>query len=94
METSAKVNFKAKVINEITFYSQTKRQVGDEVFVHLFDDGKVLIYSPSERGKLGKPVFDTILDSIQEASKFFKCICSTDFDVKGAWDKMMSDRYF
>lgn len=83
-------NYTAKLTSN-SAYGMDKRNVGDIIYVHIFDDGKVLFYSPSSR-KI--PVFDVILDTVDEAKKYATCINVTDFDVKGSWDKMMSDRYW
>ncbi|OGS70453.1 MAG: hypothetical protein A3F91_15200 [Flavobacteria bacterium RIFCSPLOWO2_12_FULL_35_11] len=87
-------NFIGKIIRDCSDnYSLSrinKREVGEQVYVHLMDDGDVLIFAPSEK-KRG--VLDAIL-SLEEAKKYVTCISTTDFDVKSAWDKTMSDRYW
>ncbi len=86
------MNYEAKLISTER-YGMEKRKVGDTVFVHIFEDGKVLLYSPYSR-KEKKPVFDIILDSVEEAKTYATCIRKTDFDVRASWDSMMSDRYW
>ena len=86
------MDYLAKLISTDRF-GMDKRKVGDLIYVHLFNDGKVLLYSPHDR-KAKLPVFDVILDNVEEAKKYATCISKTDLDVKGAWDKMMSDRYW
>ena len=86
------MNYEAKLISTER-YGMDKRKVGDIVFVHIFEDGQVLFYSPYSQ-KEKKPVFDIILNNIDEAKLYATCIRKTNFDVKAAWDKTMSDRYW
>ena len=85
-------NYIARLTNTDA-YGMDKRNVGDNVYVHIFEDGSVLLFSQPDR-KLKLPTFDIIFNDIEEARKHATCISKTDFDVKSSWDKMMSDRYF
>lgn len=86
------MNYIAKMIN-CTGYGMDVRKIGDTVYVHIFEDGQVLFYSPYDR-KLKLPFFSKIVSGIDEARKYATCISTTNFDVRGAWDSMMSERYW
>jgi len=83
-------NYTARLINN-SAYGMERRNVGDIIYAYIYDDGKVLLYSPSSR-KL--PVFDVILDSINEAKNYATCISVTDFDIKASFDQMIDRRYW
>lgn len=87
------MNYKVKLLDN-SGYNMNRRNVGDIVYGHIFEDGKVLFFDPAVRGKNSKPIFDHIFDNIEEAKKYGTCLKKTDYDVKGAWEKMMSDRYW
>ena len=86
-------NFIAKVIGQIPFSFVNNRPIGTEIYVHLYEDGSVLLYSPADR-KAKLPIFDHTCKDINEAKLYATCIKPTDFDVEGAWSKMMSERYW
>ena len=88
-------NYQARILSTDR-YGMNKRNVGDIVYVHIFEDGQVLLFDPVKRdkGKVIAPTFDVIFHSIEDVKQFATCISKTDFDVKDAWDKVMSDRYW
>ena len=90
--TTQKVNFNGKCIKQ---YEATPNnfKVGDNVLIHLHEDGSILIYRPFQRNP-HIPVADTFINSIEKAKEFFTCVSSTTTDVKKEWGKMMSDRYW
>jgi len=86
------MNYKVK-ITSTEKYGMDRRKIGDIVFAHIDDDGKVLFFDLHDRKKK-LPIFDVWFDNIEEAKMYGTCISKTDFDVKSAWKKMMSDRYW
>lgn len=86
------MNYKVRLL-DCSYYGMNTRKVGDIVYAHIYDDGHVLLFDPHNL-KENKTTFDVIFDSVLEAKKYATCICKTNFDVKGTWNKMMSDRYW
>jgi len=84
------MNYKARLI-KCTAYGMEDRNVGDIVYCRIDEDGSVLLFSPPTKEL---STFDVMFGSIEEAKQFATCISKTDFDVKGAWDRIMSNRYW
>ena len=87
------MNYLAKVIGQTNFSFINDREIGSPIYVHIYEDGKVLLYAPYDRAKK-LPTFDYMCDSIEEAKKYATCIRKTQFDVEKSFSKMMSDRYW
>ena len=94
MSTTHK-NFIGKIVKDSgDFYPllHNKRKVGSEVLIHMYDDGKVLVYAPYDKKlKLGN--MDAVID-LTDAKKYITCTAATLIDVHGDWKEMMNNRYF
>lgn len=88
-------NFIVK-LTDCSRYGMDRREPGNIVYGCINPDGSVIFFDPAVRkgNKVIKAVFDIVFDSVEEAKKYGTCLSKTDFDVKSAWDKMMSDRYW
>ena len=84
------MNYRAK-LTDCSYYGMHHREPGDVVYAHVDTEGKVILFDPAGKGKY---TFDAMFGSIEEAAKHATFISKTDFDVYGAWSKMVDERYW
>jgi hypothetical protein len=84
------MNYEAIILSTDKYGMET-RQTGDTVYIHIFENGSVLAFSPAS--KTQRPL-DVIFTSTLEAKRYLKCTKKSTMDVKTEWNKLMNKRYF